>query len=104
MLSSTSEGMPISLLEAMAAGLPAIVTDVGAMPELVALSGAGRTVPPRSVSSLAHAIVEFANRRRELPALGERASRCYHTYFTPDRMAGEYLALYRSCLRGGAAA
>lgn len=102
-LSSTSEGMPISMLEAMAAGLPAIVTEVGALPELVALSGAGRTVPPRSVERLAHAIVDFANRRRELAALGRRASRCYHAHFTPDRMAGEYLALYRACLRGAAA-
>lgn len=103
-LSSTSEGLPISMLEAMAAGLPAIVTEVGALPELVALSGAGRTVPVRSVDCLGGAIVEFANRRHELAALGERASQCYRAHFTPDRMAAEYLTLYRACLRRGAAA
>jgi glycosyltransferase involved in cell wall biosynthesis len=103
-LSSTTEGLPISMLEAMASGLPAIVTNVGALPELVALSGAGRLVPPRNVVSLARAIVEFSNRRHELAALGDRASRCYRTHFTPGRMAGEYLSLYRACLRGGAAA
>jgi glycosyltransferase involved in cell wall biosynthesis len=102
-LSSTSEGLPISMLEAMAAGLPAIVTDVGALPELVALSGAGRTVPARDVESLARAIVDFARRREELAALGERASRCYRAHFTPDRMAGDYLTLYHACLRGGTA-
>ncbi len=102
-LSSTSEGLPISLLEAMAAGLPAIVTEVGGLPELIALSGAGKTVPARSVHDLARAIVEFANRRQELAALGERASRCYQVYFTPDRMAREYLSLYRACGRRGAA-
>ena len=99
-LSSTSEGLPISMLEAMAAGLPAIVTDVGALPELVALSDAGTTVPVRNVACLARAIVEFAQRRHELAALGERASRCYRAHFTPDRMARDYLALYRACLRG----
>jgi glycosyltransferase involved in cell wall biosynthesis len=103
-LSSTSEGLPISVLEAMAAGLPAIVTDVGGLPELVALSGAGTTVPVHDVDSLARAIVDYANRRHELAALGERASDCYRAYFTPDRMAGEYLALYRACLHGGAGA
>jgi glycosyltransferase involved in cell wall biosynthesis len=103
-LSSSTEGLPISMLEAMASGLPAIVTDVGALPELVALSGAGRIVPPRNVVQLARAIVEFAHRRHELAALGERASRCYHAHFTPDRMAGEYLSLYRACLGGGTAA
>lgn len=102
-LSSTSEGLPISMLEAMASGLPAIVTEVGALPELVALSGAGKTVPVRNVPWLARAIVEFAHRRHELAALGERASRCYRAHFTTDRMAREYLALYRACLRGRAA-
>ena len=103
-LSSTSEGLPISVLEAMAAGLPAIVTDVGGLPELVALSGAGTTVPVHNVDSLARAIVDFANRRHELAALGERASDCYRAHFTPDRMAAEYLALYHACLQGGAMA
>src|SRR5262245_7736876 len=103
-LSSTSEGLPIAMLEAMAAGLPAIVTEVGALPELVALSGAGTTVPARSVDGLARAIVEFANRRQELAALGERASSCYRAYFTPDRMASEYLTLYADCLGRMAAA
>jgi glycosyltransferase involved in cell wall biosynthesis len=103
-LSSTSEGLPISMLEAMAAGLPAIVTDVGALPELVTLSGAGTIVPVRSVDGLARAIVDLANRRHELAVLGERASTCYRAHFTPDRMAGDYLTLYRACLRGGATA
>jgi glycosyltransferase involved in cell wall biosynthesis len=103
-LSSTSEGLPISMLEAMAAGLPAIVTDVGAMPELIALSGAGTTVPVRNVDALARAIVAFAYRRHDLAALGERASRCYRAHFTPERMAAEYLTLYRACLDSGAPA
>jgi glycosyltransferase involved in cell wall biosynthesis len=103
-LSSKSEGLPISMLEAMAAGLPAIVTEVGGLPELMALSGAGRTVPAGSVERLARAIVEFAHRRHEFEALGDRASCCYRAHFTPERMAGEYLSLYRACVRGGAAA
>jgi glycosyltransferase involved in cell wall biosynthesis len=74
------------------------VTDVGALPELVTLSGAGTIVPVRSVDGLARAIVDLANRRHDLAALGERASSCYRAHFTPDRMAGDYLALYHACL------
>jgi glycosyltransferase involved in cell wall biosynthesis len=103
-LSSVSEGLPMSMLEAMAVGLPAIVTDVGALPELIALSGAGKTVPVRGVDRFASAIVELANRRHELAALGKRAATCYRAHFTPERMAREYLDLYRACLRGEAAA
>ena len=98
-LPSDSEGLPIAMLEAMAAGLPAIVTDVGALPEIIGLSGSGSIVPARSVDRLAREIVSFANRRHELAALGDRASRCYRTYFTPERMAGDYLSLYGACLR-----
>jgi L-malate glycosyltransferase len=103
-LSSRTEGLPIAMLEAMASGLPAIVTDVGALPELVALSGAGTTVPPRDAGQLARAIVEFSNRRHELATIGERAAACYRSHFSPGRMAAEYLSLYRACLRGSAPA
>jgi glycosyltransferase involved in cell wall biosynthesis len=97
-LSSISEGLPISILEAMAAGLPTIVTDVGGMPEVVSLSRAGATVPARDIDTLASAIVEFAGRRDELKELGQRARSCYIQHFTPERMADQYLTLYQTCL------
>lgn len=103
-LSSASEGLPISILEAMAAGLPAIVTDVGGMPEVLSLSGAGKVVPSGKVDSLAQAITEFASRRRDLKELGHQARSCYLRHFLPERMAEEYLNLYRSCLSGEQAA
>jgi glycosyltransferase involved in cell wall biosynthesis len=97
-LSSVSEGLPISILEAMAAGLPAIVTDAGGMPEVLSLSRAGKVVPAGKVDLLAQAITEFSSRRRELSELGQRARCCYLEHFQPQRMAEEYLNLYRSGL------
>jgi glycosyltransferase involved in cell wall biosynthesis len=97
-LSSLSEGLPISILEAMAAGLPTITTAVGGIPEVIGLSRAGTTVPAGDVEALATAITDFAERREQLPQLGSLARDCYRQLFTPERMADQYLALYATCL------
>ena len=94
-LSSRSEGLPMSLLEAMAAGVPQIVTDVGGMPEILRMSQAGLIVPPNSAEELARAIIEMSQRRQTLRELGERARYCYQEQFTLERMAREYDHLYR---------
>ena len=98
-MSSLSEGLPISILEAMAVGLPAIVTDVGGLRELLQMSNSGVVVPPGNVDAFANAIVAFAERRDQLSELGSRAAACYDQHFTPDRMTADYLALYGRCLR-----
>jgi glycosyltransferase involved in cell wall biosynthesis len=94
-LSSRSEGLPMSLLEAMAAGVPQIVTDVGGMPEILRMSKAGLIVPPNSAEKLARAMVDMSQRRATLRGLGERAKACYEQHFTLARMAQEYDRLYR---------
>jgi len=52
-LSSTYEGLPIALIEAMATGCPAVVTRVGGTPEVVADGVHGFLVPPRDPAALA---------------------------------------------------
>jgi hypothetical protein len=53
---------------------------------------------------LAQAITEFASRRGHLRELGQKARSCYLQHFLPERMAEEYLKLYRSDLSGEKAA
>ncbi len=98
-LSSATEGLPISLLEAMAAGKPAVTTKVGGMPEVIDLSGAGSVVEAQDPESLARCIVSYAQSRSDLELKGKRARAAYEKHFTPERMTIEYLQLYEACLR-----
>jgi glycosyltransferase involved in cell wall biosynthesis len=93
-ISSVTEGLPVSLLEAMSVGLPAVVTDVGGMGEIARLSGAATLVPPSDPESLAGALCDAITKSRELPKMGQLASSCYEQYFRPERMLDEYMNLY----------
>jgi len=95
-LSSISEGVPVSLLEALASSLPAIVTEVGGMSEVARLSDATMTAPPSDPEALALAIEKMANARDRFAYLRRSAQECYLANFTLDRMGREYLALYDS--------
>ena len=100
-LSSKTEGLPISLLEAMACGLPAIATRVGGIPEVAELSGSCELVPPSNPAALAEAICRYASQRESLAVLGARARQCYESFFSPQRMARDYMQLYRGVRPSG---
>lgn len=97
-LASVSEGLPVALLEAFAAGLPAIVTDAGGMPEVVRCCGAGTVVPASQPEALAGAILALARDPKRLDALRETALRCYASHFTLERMVADYFRLYLDVL------
>jgi glycosyltransferase involved in cell wall biosynthesis len=97
-MSSISEGLPVSLLEAMSAGLPAVVTDVGGMGEIARLSKAALLVPPSNPQALADVLSEAAKRSDELTKMGNIARRCYEENFTPERMLNDYMRLYTRSL------
>lgn len=94
MASKTREGFPKSVIEAMAQGVPAIVSDVGGMPELVGRGSAGIVVPPSNVPELAHAIRTLYNdreRARELGRLGQqRINDVFNVNTTIEKMHGVF--------------
>ncbi len=92
--SSVTEGLPVSLLEAMSVGLPAVVTDVGGMGEIARLSGAVTLVPSSDPEGMAAALCYAVARRQELPRMSQLASDCYEKYFRPERMLDDYMSLY----------
>ncbi len=98
-LPSRSEGMPLALLEAMAAGLPAVATDVGAVAHLLVETderGAGRrgrTVPVEDTDSLATAVVDLLLDDDTAQEMGRHAS-ARAREFDMRAMVDRYDALY----------
>ncbi|MDX2029385.1 MAG: glycosyltransferase [Blastocatellia bacterium] len=93
-LSSLTEGLPITVLEAMGAGLPVLATRVGALPELVAEGETGFLVPPAQAESFAEKIAMLYDApalARRLGAAGRRMAEREHGI---DRMLDRYADLY----------
>jgi len=98
-MSSSSEGLPISLLQAFSLGLPSIVTDVGGMAEAVRFAGAGLTVPLNDPAGMAEAIVRLAGNGAERERFGANAAQAFGAHFTLEAMVGAYFDLYRTAPR-----
>jgi glycosyltransferase involved in cell wall biosynthesis len=98
-MSSSSEGLPISLLQAFSLGLPAIVTDVGGMAEVVRLARAGLTVSPADPAEMAAATLRMATGDAERAQFSVNAEEAFHERFTLQTMMDAYMDLYREIPR-----
>jgi sugar transferase (PEP-CTERM/EpsH1 system associated) len=100
-LSSLSEGTSVTLLEAMASGLPSVVTAVGGNPEVVRDGETGRLVPSRNAEALASALLDTLTDRAEAQRMGAKGRERVRERFTLSRMLKGYAGLYREILEGG---
>ena len=86
----------MSLLQAFSLGLPAIVTDVGGMAEVVKLARAGITVRPTDPADMAKAILLLSGNEKEREQFSTNGLAEYQTRFTVQSMVDTYRDLYRS--------
>jgi len=95
-LSSRTEGLPLVVLEAMAAALPVVSTDVGGIGDVIEHERTGFLVPPGDVAKLERALGKLY----EKPDLGRRvglaARHAVRRTHSVERMASEYAVLYRT--------
>jgi colanic acid/amylovoran biosynthesis glycosyltransferase len=90
------EGIPVSLVEAMACGLPVVGTDTGGIPELLR-DDAGILIPPGNPEALANAVEALVEDPSLRARLGSTARRRVEEEFAADLVAGELDGRFRRC-------
>jgi glycosyltransferase involved in cell wall biosynthesis len=93
-LPSRGDNLPVSILEAMAAGLPVVGTRVGGIPELVADGETGRIVELDDAEGLARALDELAERPEERLAMGRAGAARVAEHFSAAGVAARTIDLY----------
>lgn len=98
-LSSSREGLSVTLLEAMRAHRATLATDVGGNPEAVADGVTGALVPVGDAGAMGASLAELLGDPARLATLGEAGHARWRERFTARRMVDQTEALYRECLR-----
>jgi glycosyltransferase involved in cell wall biosynthesis len=94
-LTSVSEAASLTLMEAMATGLPVVVTDVGGNSELVQEGIEGFLVPRGNSNAIASAILRILNDPARATAMGAAGRARAEQRYRIHRTIGDYLGLYR---------
>jgi glycosyltransferase involved in cell wall biosynthesis len=97
-LISDWEGLPYSILEAMAAGLAILATRVGGIADLVVPGTTGELVAPRDAAAMGGVLAAWAADPSALTALGESAYARARESFSREQMVDRYDALFGSLL------
>ena len=99
-LSSVHEGLPVALLEAMAAEKPVVCTAVGEMPKVIVQGFTGLLIPPRDPKELSSALLFMLENEKERIRLGRNAREYVRKYLSMEKMLDSYETLYRRVLTG----
>jgi glycosyltransferase involved in cell wall biosynthesis len=97
-LTSLNEGLPLSILEAMAAGVPVVATRVGGVPEVVIDGETGILVRPEDPASTAEAIRRLLGDAGLRERLAMQARRLVRDEFTAQRMVDGVISVYEKVL------
>jgi len=97
-LSSRDEGLPVTIMEAMLAGLPVVASDVGSLREEVSDGETGLLVPTEQPAELAAAVRQLLDDEPRRLKMGRRAREVALERFTIEATVARYLDLYRELL------
>ena len=103
-MSSVTEGLGTSILDAMACGRPVVATSAGGIPEIVEDGVTGLLVPPRDAAALADAIVRMLRDAPLRKRMGEAGLSRVRERFTVERMVEGTAGVYQRLVRDKVAA
>jgi glycosyltransferase involved in cell wall biosynthesis len=101
-LTSRSEGFPVSLLEAWAAGLPAVCSDVGAIPRLLTPGVNGLIFPSGDGAALCDRLTRLLEDLPAAEGLGRAGQAFVAQQYSLERMSAEYSARYQDLIAAAA--
>jgi glycosyltransferase involved in cell wall biosynthesis len=99
LLTSVSEGAPISVLEAMATGLPVVATHCGDLPSIVEHGATGYLAPVGDDALLAHYLLEIASNRESARRMGMAGRLVCESKYSWASTVSRYAQLYKTTLR-----
>ena len=97
-LPSLNEGLPMTLLEAMAASKPIIATRVGAVPTVITDRETGLLIEPDDAAGLTNALAQLLAEPELCRRLAQKARAHVEQHYTSSAMSRKYLAMYRDVL------
>ena len=97
---SRDEGLSLSVLEAMACGIPAVASRLGGIPSLLIDGVTGLLIPPDDVPALADALIQLLGEPQQAEAMGRAGRERVRTHFLQETMLARTFALYHARSRG----
>lgn len=98
-LPSEVEGQPVSILEAMNAGLPVVAARAGGVPELVVAGETGFLCIPGDLDDLCQSLIRLVESEELRRKMGRAGQERAQKLFSADRMARRFEGLYERCLK-----
>jgi glycosyltransferase involved in cell wall biosynthesis len=98
LMTSISEGIPLTIIEAMAARIPVVSTAVGGIPEMIKNAQTGFLAPSGDVEFLAAALIHLHRHPNEALAMAQRASEAAWAKFSLDGMLAGYRKVYHEIM------
>jgi len=97
---SLTDGMPLTVLESMACGIPTVASRVGGTPEILQDGYTGYLVEPRSIDQLASRVSSLTADSKLRAKMGSRARRFVERYYSWKRVAERVVRVYESTIAG----